>query len=218
MPVCHVLQPGLPGFVQRRDRRGHPYSQGTASQSRHPSKADILDWMGGVESAANGMRAPLTMRRRAAHVWRWIAQLGQGRDGLYSYDVLENLVGCDIHSADRVVPEWQVVRVGYHVRLHPKVGLAVTVVDPGRALVVRGGVPMGQTPPYDFSWAFVLQERPDDEARLLVRERYRYTRWWAPLLVEPVELISFVMSHNVFGAVVGEWPPAPLSPWERGWG
>ena len=37
----------------------------------------------------------------------WIAQLGQGRGGFYSYDFLENLVGCDIHSADRIVPEWQ---------------------------------------------------------------------------------------------------------------
>jgi hypothetical protein len=40
-----------------------------------------------------------------AAVWPWIAQLGQGRGGFYSYDFLENLIGCDIHSADRIVPE-----------------------------------------------------------------------------------------------------------------
>ena len=43
----------------------------------------------------------------AAQVWPWIAQLGQGRGGFYSYDFLENLAGCDIHSADQIVPEWQ---------------------------------------------------------------------------------------------------------------
>ena len=43
----------------------------------------------------------------ADDVWPWIAQLGQGRGGFYSYDFLENLVGCDIHSADRIVPAWQ---------------------------------------------------------------------------------------------------------------
>jgi hypothetical protein len=144
----------------------------------------------------------ITIRCPAAGVWPWIAQLGQGHGGFYSYDVLENLVGCDIHSADRVIPEWQAVRAGDQVRLHPEVGLAVALVDSGHALVLRGGVPMGNTPPpYDFTWAFVLQEQSDDAARLLVRERYRYSKWWAPLPVEPVELLSFVMSQKMLRGI-----------------
>jgi hypothetical protein len=144
----------------------------------------------------------IIIRRPAADVWPWIAQLGQGRGGLYSYDALENLVGCDMHSADRIVPEWQAVQAGDQVRLHPEVALEVAVVDPGHALVVRGGVPMGNTPPpYDFTWAFVLKECTDGATRLLVRERYHYTRWWAPLLVEPVELISFVMSRKILRGI-----------------
>jgi hypothetical protein len=144
----------------------------------------------------------ITIRCPAADVWPWIAQLGQGRGGLYSYDALENLVACDMHSADRIVPEWQVVQVGDQLRLHPEVALEVAVVDPGHALVVRGGVPMGITaPPYDFSWAFVLQERTKSATRLLARERYRYTRWWTPLLVEPVELVSFVMSQKMLRGI-----------------
>src|SRR5690349_21405415 len=39
----------------------------------------------------------ITIRSSADTVWPWIAQLGQGRGGFYSYDLLENLVGCDIH-------------------------------------------------------------------------------------------------------------------------
>ncbi len=140
----------------------------------------------------------ITIERRAGDVWPWIAQLGQGRGGLYSYDVLENLLGCDMHSADHIVPEWQSVQVGDQLRLHPEVRLAVSVVEPDHALVVRGGVPMGQTPPpYDFSCAFVLREHPDATTRLLVRERYHYTRWWAPALVELVEIISFVMTRKM---------------------
>jgi len=128
--------------------------------------------------------------------------LGQGRGGFYSYDFLENLVGCDIHSADRIVPEWQDVGVGDEVKLHPKVALAVAALEPGRSLVLRGGVPMGNTPPpYDFTWAFVLRERPDRTTRLLVRERYAYTRRWAPLVVEPVEAVSFVMSQKMLRGI-----------------
>ena len=61
--------------------------------------------------------------------------------------------------------------------LAPEVGLGVTVVEQGRGLVLRGAVPMGAAPPpYDFTWAFVLREQPDGTTRLLVRERYAYTR------------------------------------------
>jgi hypothetical protein len=144
----------------------------------------------------------ITVHAAADQVWPWIAQLGQGRGGFYSYDALENLVGCDIHSADRIVPEWQDLKVGDQVKLAPEVGLGVAVVEPGRALVLRGGVPMGAVPPpYDFTWAFVLQEQPDGTTRLLVRERYGYTRRWAPLLVEPVAVVAFVMSQRMLRGI-----------------
>ena len=144
------------------------------------------------------------VRATPSEVWPWIAQMGQGRGGLYSYDALENLVGCDIHSADRIVPEWQDVAVGDDFRLHPEVPLSVVLVEPGRALVVRGAVEMGEdapAPPYDFTWAFVLRDREDGTTRLLVRERYRYTERWAPLLVEAVELVSSVMSQKMLHGI-----------------
>jgi hypothetical protein len=144
----------------------------------------------------------ITARAGADQVWPWIAQLGQGRGGFYSYDALENLVGCDMHSADRVVPEWQDIKVGDQVQLHPDIGLAVTAVEQGRALVLRGGVPMGPvTAPYDFTWAFVLREQPDQTTRLLVRERYAYTQRWARFLVEPTAVVAFVMTQRMLRGI-----------------
>jgi hypothetical protein len=144
----------------------------------------------------------ITVRRRTAEVWPWIAQLGQGRGGFYSYDALENLVGCDIHSARRVIPEWQEVRAGDAVQLHRDVPLTVAVAEPGIALVLRGGISMGRVPPpYDFTWTFALREMPGGLTRLLVRERYRYTRSWAALLVEPIEVISFLMSQKMLRGI-----------------
>jgi hypothetical protein len=144
----------------------------------------------------------VTVHAAAADVWPWIAQLGQQRGGFYSYDCLENLVGCDMHSADRIVPEWQSIDVGAEVKLHPEVGLTVAAVEPGRALVLRGGIPMGRTPaPYDFTWAFVLRDQPGGATRLVVRERYGYSRWWAGFIVEPAGLISFVMSHRMLRGI-----------------
>lgn len=146
----------------------------------------------------------IDVRTEAARVWPWIAQLGQGRGGYYSYDALENLVGCDIHSAEQIVPAWQHPDVGDEVRLHPEVALEVVIVDPGHALVLRGAVPVGGTkgtPPYDFTWAFVVREVAPSATRLLVRERYAYTRWWAPALVEPVSVVSWVMTRKMLHGI-----------------
>ncbi len=157
----------------------------------------------------------VTVRAAAADVWPWIAQLGQGRGGFYSYDFLENLMGCEIHSADRIVREWQPIDVGDEVKLHPEMGLTVAAVEPGRALVLRGGVRMGEKPsPYDSTWAFVLRDGSGGTTRLVVRERYGYSRWWARFIVEPTELISFVMSRRMLRGIrdraeraVGSGPP-----------
>jgi hypothetical protein len=144
----------------------------------------------------------ITVRASAGQVWPWIAQLGQGRGGFYSYDFLENLAGCDIHSADRIDPRWQDIKVGDEVKLAPAVGLGVAALEPGRSLVLRGGIPVGNTPPpYDFTWAWVLGDEPDGTSRLLVRERYAYTRPWARFLVEPVEAVSFVMTQKMLRGI-----------------
>jgi hypothetical protein len=144
----------------------------------------------------------ITVRASAGQVWPWIAQLGQGRGGFYSYDFVENLAGCDIHSADRVVPRWQDIKIGDKVKLAPAVGLDVAALEPGRSLVLRGGVPMGNaSPPYDFTWAWVLRDEPDGTSRLLVRERYAYTRPWARFIVEPAEAVSFVMTQKMLRGI-----------------
>ena len=139
-----------------------------------------------------------------AEVWPWVAQIGQNRAGFYSYDWLENLVGCDIHSADLLMPEVRVQGVGEAVNLHPQVALEVVAFADGDHLVLRGGVgPDGRAEgaPYDFTWAFVLVDSPNGTTRLVVRERYAYLEPWAGALVEPIELLSFLMSQRMLRGI-----------------
>lgn len=144
----------------------------------------------------------ITIRAGADDVWPWIVQLGQGRGGFYSYDRLENLAGCDIHSADDVHPEWQHLEVGDTVRLAPEVALTVAVVKPPHTLVLQGGfLPGAATAPYEFTWTFDLSSAAESKTRLVVRERYAYTRWWARFVVEPVTVVSFVMSHRMLRGI-----------------
>lgn len=139
-------------------------------------------------------------------VWPWLAQIGQGRGGLYSFDGLENLVGCRIHSADAVRPDLQDLRPGDLVRLGP-VGypcFRVHLVDPPHALVLVGVDPRpphaaGTTDPAApaATWQWAL--RPADggrRTRLLVRQRLAFPRrqWLLWHLVEPV---GFVMERQM---------------------
>jgi len=139
----------------------------------------------------------------AGKVWPWLAQMGQGRGGLYSYDFLENAVArCDMHSVDRLVPEWQQISVGDQVRIHPQVPLDVAIADADRALVLCGGAPADQpSAPYDFTWAFILEPQPDGTTRLVMRERYAYNSRWAPLMVEPIATVSFLMSQKMLRGI-----------------
>src|SRR5690606_9492474 len=59
-----------------------------------------------------GYTRAITIGAPVDDVWPWLVQIGQGRGGFYSYDTLENLVCCGIHSADRVLPEYQRLAVG----------------------------------------------------------------------------------------------------------
>jgi hypothetical protein len=154
----------------------------------------------------------ITIRRSPEMVWPWIAQLGQGKGGFYSYDNLENFAGLDIHSADRVVAEWQQIEVGDEVRLAATVALKAAIVEPRRALVLLGALPLAKAPPFDSTWAFILCGQADGSTRLLSRERYGYTRWWAPFVVEPTQAVSFLMSRKMLRGIRDRAERGPLSP------
>ena len=150
----------------------------------------------------------ITIRAGLEDVWPWLAQMGQGRGGLYSYDWLENLAGCQMESSDEVIDQWQDVRIGDQFRLHPDVALTVVVAEPPRALVVQGGISAtGRVTtgdpgaPYDFTWAFVLVPQTWDRTRLIVRERYWYRTVAARPMVELVAVVSFIMTERMLRGV-----------------
>ena len=66
-------------------------------------------------------------------VFPWLAQMGFGRAGWYSYDILDNL---GRGSATRIHPEWQVLVAGETVPGGP-VGFVADIVDAPRSFVIR---------------------------------------------------------------------------------
>jgi hypothetical protein len=71
-------------------------------------------------------------------IWPWLVQMGPGRAGAYTYDWIENLFGLNMHSADRIVPEWQQLEVGDVLRsAEGRPGMRVEILEPESALSNR---------------------------------------------------------------------------------
>jgi hypothetical protein len=83
----------------------------------------------------------ITIDAPRASVWLWLLQVGQRRGGFYSYQRLENLVGCDIHYVLEIRPDLQRLRRRDTIRMHRSgFGPTMTLPEPERSLVM-GGVP-----------------------------------------------------------------------------
>ena len=108
----------------------------------------------------------VTIEAPLKEVWPWLVQIGQDKGGFYSYTWLENLVGCRMHNAGRILPEFQQLRVGDAVRLHPQVPpLPVLISEPPKTLV------LGSNTDSPGTWGFYLKEVTGNTTRLIVRGR-----------------------------------------------
>jgi hypothetical protein len=139
---------------------------------------ELLDDGDGVSTRAITIDAP------AASVWPWIAQMGPSpRGGAYTYDWIENMLGLDMHSVDRVLEEFQHPEVGDTIGLGPN-QMRLERIEPPHVLAWRSA-------DGHWVWAFVLEEQ-DGTTRLISRNRFRVpTRVAriATLLMEPGSLV-----------------------------
>lgn len=111
-----------------------------------------------VTTRAIGICAPVSL------IWPWLVQMGPGRGGAYTYDWIENLLGLGMHSANRILPHYQNLKIGDEQRLGTSGPvLRVAVLEAEHALVFRSD-------DGNWVWAFVL-EPAGDHARLISRNR-----------------------------------------------
>jgi uncharacterized protein YndB with AHSA1/START domain len=114
----------------------------------------------------------ITIDAPPEQVWPWIAQMGAGRAGWYSWDLIDN---GGTPSARRVVPELQTVIRGDVMPAVPGAADAfvVSAVEPPRDLVLT--VPDGQGG-HAVAWEHNLVPLEGGRTRLLVRGRAS-ARW-----------------------------------------
>jgi hypothetical protein len=109
----------------------------------------------------------VTIEAAPAAIWPWLMQIGYRRGGLYSYDWLDRLFGyLDAPSADRLLPEWQHLKVGDEIPIGRGGGFPVKAIEPYRSLVLGG-----HAQEVDWSWELALVPSGAGRTRLLSRNR-----------------------------------------------
>jgi hypothetical protein len=162
-----------------------------------------------------GYTRAITIDSPRSEVWRWLAQIGQGRGGLYSYDALENLVGCRIHSADEILDEHQELAAGDIIRSGPDkfpCWMVMAAEPPDHLVLLGAGTPsavavpetVDQPPPKNYAaatWQWQLRPRLDGaQTRLVVRQRLTYSPNQA-LIWRVVEPINFAMERKMLNGL-----------------
>ncbi|MGK2964462.1 MAG: SRPBCC family protein [Tepidiformaceae bacterium] len=136
----------------------------------------------------------ITIDALPENVFPWLAQLGQGRGGLYSYDFLDRLFGIlDGPSAQEILPEFQDLKVGDVVPAGKTPAFPVAAVERDRHLVLAGA-----DAEVTWRWAFNLVPMPGGHTRLLTRFgghmptglRYR-------LALPLIDLAAFIMTRKM---------------------
>ncbi len=166
---------------------------------------EVVRTMPGDELVAeprSSVTRAVTVEAAADDVWPWLVQMGQGRAGMYSYDLLENLIGLDIHSLWHIDESLQDLEVGDRITLvRPgwaglKAGfsLPVALIEPGRSLVLREDPSEG---PWDAVWSFHVVPDGKGRCRLISRSTAHQQGRLAQVMDELMDPITLLMTRKM---------------------
>jgi hypothetical protein len=149
-----------------------------------------------ISSPLASITHAITIRCWPSMLWPWLAQMGAGRAGWYSYDWIDN--GRE-PSARCIVPELQHPAIGAVFPAMPGIteGFTLLAFEHERTLTLGWLAPNGTL---EVTWTFVLDEIAPGVTRLLVRVRggpgYRFHG--LPLLLTRlvVRVVHFIMQRK----------------------
>jgi hypothetical protein len=192
--VLNLLTPFL------RSVRSHWGLDRSLTERHHPGDDLVADPKWGWTHA-------IEVEAKPEDVWGWLAQVGADRAGFYSYQWLENLVGCELENASEIRSEWE-HQLGDELILHPELpGLKVVELERSRYFVALGDpaadpstTAPNETEAVRFSWLFMLEPVSADRTRVISRVRSDYPEGlssavkYGPYFTES---IGFVMDRRM---------------------
>jgi hypothetical protein len=147
----------------------------TADEVTRPMVGDGL-----VKNPTFNATRAVTVNAAAERIWPWIVQMGYKRAGFYSWDILDN---DGIPSAERIIPEYQDLKVGDLVPLSKETDAEVVDMEPNSRLLLvfqSGGT---------VTWAWGLYKIGAERTRLVTRLRWRPTSVVSQFVLDAFEII-----------------------------
>lgn len=151
----------------------------------------------------NATRA-ITISASPDDVWPWIVQMGYGRAGFYTYDLVDN---AGVPSADRIIEEYQDIHVDDMIPMFHEVhDLAIAYkIDSFKTnewmLWVHRPHPSDDP---DSTWSWRLTALPGGRTRLITRMKQGYrwnTPWLAAFNLILMELGDFAMERRMLQGI-----------------
>lgn len=167
-----------------------------------------------VEHPKINVTHAITIDAPPEKVYPWLVQMGQGRGGLYTYTWLENaLFKLNMHNADRIMPEFQNLKVGDPMPFAPNgFGPKVAALEPNKLMLLAGDSRVDELPSaiklpagefMAMTWLFYLEPCEEGKTRLIERFRVdfsptlaNYVGWH--MVVEPG---AFVLEHGMLNGI-----------------
>ena len=141
-----------------------------------------------VEKPSFNATRGVTVNAPPEHIWPWIVQIGYKKAGFYSWDVLDN---DNVVSADRIIAEYQQLKLGDAVPLSRDSSATVAVLErPKQLLLVF-------PPDTAATWAWGLYPIDSRRTRLVTRLRVRPGSMRAQFMLDAFEIV--MMRRHLLG-------------------
>ncbi|MGB7061484.1 MAG: hypothetical protein WBF13_03920 [Candidatus Zixiibacteriota bacterium] len=134
----------------------------------------------------------VTIKAQPEEIWPWIVQYGYKKAGMYCYDWFDNDGAA---SAQRIVQEYQNLKVGDLIPLSAALYVKVTELNPNRSILWV--FPEGSGPWTNSTWAWELYQEDAQHTRLLTHLRVRTESVISRVMLDFFEIV--MMRKSMLG-------------------
>ena len=142
-------------------------------------------------------------------IWPWIAQIGQGRGGFYSYEALENIAGLQIYNASEILDEFQNLQLGDRISFGAGTEYPIIYLEPPHSMAIAVWYDRDLDKKYDptvghpsnflqTTWLWHIESISPDQSRLYSRNRLKLpTSWKNKILAFFMEPVVFAVDRKM---------------------
>lgn len=168
----------------------------------------LKEWPGDIQTSfsVNTYTRAIDIHASSENVWAWVVQLGLGRAGFYSYELLERMVGIPVKNVESILPDCQSIELGSKIKLHPNAeGMRVGALLEGRYICFgKLDRQTDKSSKMQRTWSIYVEYTTSNTSRLIVRSCIEVTQkpsMGRKLALEVEASIDFLMEQRMLRTI-----------------